>query len=359
MENVLLTQIVRDIKKRTKTANVVVKLDMAKAYDRVSWLFLTKVLRKFGFSEVLIDMVFRLRSNNWYSVLLNRQVHGFFKSSKGVKQGDPLSSTLFILAAEALSRGLITSYKKPSKLSIKYRNLFLKVRPQVRQLFIGPSVVICSLRIIEATAAALPLSNAASQQPTTLKVQQQPVSNSTKVLQLFASLCSNDSASKHNNILAQGACVARETTVIWRKSNTNSHVLQSMPVYLLSGMNPPKGVIRQMHSIFSRFFWSNSGDKKGVRWVKWETLALPKDEGGLGFRSLFEVSNAFFCKLWWNLKTKLSFQSFFMINKYCKKLHPVIAQAKMASPIWRKLVMVRELVVHQIWWQVKKGDSSF
>ncbi|WMV25650.1 hypothetical protein MTR67_019035 [Solanum verrucosum] len=51
-ENILLAQeIIRDINRRNKNINVVVKLDMAKAYDRVSWIFLTKVLRKFGFAE--------------------------------------------------------------------------------------------------------------------------------------------------------------------------------------------------------------------------------------------------------------------------------------------------------------------
>lgn len=57
-KNVLLAQkIVRDINKRARHVNVGVKLDMAKAYNRVSWIFLTKVMRKFGFGERIIDMV--------------------------------------------------------------------------------------------------------------------------------------------------------------------------------------------------------------------------------------------------------------------------------------------------------------
>lgn len=108
VENILLTQeIITDIRLRTKAGpNVVIKLDMTKAYDRLSWLFFTKVLRKMGFSERFIGMVFGIVSNNWYSVLINGQAYGFFKSSRGVKQGDPLSPTLFILAAEAITRGL-------------------------------------------------------------------------------------------------------------------------------------------------------------------------------------------------------------------------------------------------------------
>ncbi|XP_059312421.1 uncharacterized protein LOC132063737 [Lycium ferocissimum] len=114
IENVLLTQeIVTDIRKRGKLANVVIKLDMTKAYDRVSWLYLCKVMKKMGFSGNFIDLIWRLLANNWYSVLLNGHAHGFFHYTRRFRQGDPLSHTLFIIATEVLSRALNSLFDQP------------------------------------------------------------------------------------------------------------------------------------------------------------------------------------------------------------------------------------------------------
>ncbi|XP_059284744.1 uncharacterized protein LOC132038037 [Lycium ferocissimum] len=65
IESVLLTQErVTDIRKRGKPANVIIKLDIAKAYDRVSWLFFIIILHKMGFSDGFVDMIWRLIANN-------------------------------------------------------------------------------------------------------------------------------------------------------------------------------------------------------------------------------------------------------------------------------------------------------
>lgn len=58
---------------RGKQAKVVIKLDMAKAYDRISGKFLMHVLRRMGFIEHFINLIWNTISNNWYSVLVNGQ----------------------------------------------------------------------------------------------------------------------------------------------------------------------------------------------------------------------------------------------------------------------------------------------
>lgn len=103
---------IKDINKKGKPANVVIKSAMAKAYDRVSWIFLMEVLKKMGFSNDFADLIWRLVPNNYYSILINGQSHDFFHSTRGVKQGDPLSPALFILSAEVLTRALNSPFEE-------------------------------------------------------------------------------------------------------------------------------------------------------------------------------------------------------------------------------------------------------
>lgn len=79
---------------------------MAKSYDRISWNFLFATMRKFSFNEDWIDIIYRLVDNVWYSIIINGNRKGFFTSTQGLKQGDLLSPSLFIIGAEVLFRYL-------------------------------------------------------------------------------------------------------------------------------------------------------------------------------------------------------------------------------------------------------------
>lgn len=106
-ENVMLVQkIIHNISKPNIGGNIVLKLDMVKTYDRMSWNFIMAVLNRFGFSATWINNIWRLISNVWYSILINSSINGFFSTSQGLKQGDQLSSSLFVLDVEVLSRTL-------------------------------------------------------------------------------------------------------------------------------------------------------------------------------------------------------------------------------------------------------------
>ncbi|XP_070026032.1 uncharacterized mitochondrial protein AtMg00310-like [Nicotiana sylvestris] len=92
-----------------------------------------------------------------------------------------------------------------------------------------------------------------------------------------------------------------------------------MLVHILSVLDPPKNIPEHLHKLFARFFWSTKEEGRSRHWSSWQNLCLPKEQGDLGFRSLHDVSKAFFANLWWIFRTTKFLWSNFMWNKYFKK----------------------------------------
>jgi hypothetical protein len=90
-----------------KTGLCAVKLDMHKAYDRVEWDFLRKMMLRLGFHLQWVDLVITCVSYVTYSVRFNPHLTNDFIPTRGIGQGDPLSHYLFLICAEGLSSSLL------------------------------------------------------------------------------------------------------------------------------------------------------------------------------------------------------------------------------------------------------------
>uniref|UniRef100_A0A8I6WU71 Reverse transcriptase domain-containing protein n=1 Tax=Hordeum vulgare subsp. vulgare TaxID=112509 RepID=A0A8I6WU71_HORVV len=81
---------------------VLLKLDLARAFDSVSWPFLFEVLRCHGFGNRFLGWIALLLSSASTKVLLNGNPGPAIWHRRGLRQGDPVSPQLFVLAVDTL-----------------------------------------------------------------------------------------------------------------------------------------------------------------------------------------------------------------------------------------------------------------
>lgn len=79
------------------------KLDMAKAFDRVEWNFVDEVLEKLGFDPLFIFWIMKCITTASVSFNINGSCSGYVLPSRGIRQGNPLSPYLFLLVSQSLS----------------------------------------------------------------------------------------------------------------------------------------------------------------------------------------------------------------------------------------------------------------
>ncbi|XP_073037149.1 uncharacterized protein [Primulina eburnea] len=382
-DNILLAQeLTHSITLPTRGGNVILKLDMAKAYDRVQWRFLFDVLRHFGFSERVVALVSACISHCHFSVNINGSLSGFFGSTRGLRQGDPLSPLLFILGAEYLSRGLDRLYLQHP--AIRYRS---DCDILISHLAYADDVIIfasggsrgmqglvdflhhyenCSGQRVNAAKSSLILPPRCSARLRSwllritgfaegllpLKYLGVPLYRGNRTCSLFEPLL-------------QSVCRKLEgwetrTLSPGSRMTLIRSVLLSMPIYLFQVVQPPLAVMEKLERAFNAFLWGSRPLERKWHWARWSRACLPVLEGGLGFRRLKDLVECFSIKLWFRFRQGSSLWAIFLFRKYCRLDAPAGVPARASiSPIWRRLLRIRPRAEPGIRWRVGLGDISF
>ena len=71
LDGIILTQEMIHSLKQTKTLGMMIKVDLAKAYDKVSWRFLKEILLMFRFQHDWVQWISNLVSTVFFSILVN------------------------------------------------------------------------------------------------------------------------------------------------------------------------------------------------------------------------------------------------------------------------------------------------
>ncbi|BAH92418.1 Os03g0821633 [Oryza sativa Japonica Group] len=262
-----------------RTPSALLKLDTAQAFDSISWQFILEVLEHKGFGlrwRSWIAMLFRTTSSR---VLINGEPGCPILHRRGVRQGDPISPMIFILAMNVLSsifskaevEGLLQPLGIPFCVSLYADDVVAFIRPAVDEIR-------TAMQILAIFGEVLPLSIFRLK-----KEDLQPLVD--KIARRLPSWMSH------------------LMTPIGRATMVNV-VLSSIPVYLLMAINAPKWVIKGIDKICRGFLWAGKASANGgVCRVVWAQVCSPKEYGGLGIPDLERLEIALRLRWLWQQRT--------------------------------------------------------
>ena len=303
-------RLINDILEQTKLRNIpgiLLQLDFRKAFDTIEWKFIQRTIQLFNFGESIQRWISIFYVNSESAVLNNGFCTNYFRLSRGVRQGCPLSPCLFILAAELLACKIrqdkeiqgINIFGKELKLS-QFADDTTLLNSSCNSINKAIAVLenfgdISGLKLNPSKTKALWLGPWRHRQdkPFGFQWPEKPI----RVLGTFISYNEKENEKynftlklqKLKSILDIWNC--RSLTIFGRCLIAKSLGISQL-IHSLSSLDVPLEYLNAVNSAIFKFIWKNKKDK-----IKRKVMFLDYDQGGLRAPSIYALSKSL--KLAW------------------------------------------------------------
>ena len=256
---------------------------MSKAYDRVKWVYLEKLMERMSFCPRWIALVMSCVKTMTYSIMVNGEPMGTIHPKRGIRQGDPLSPFLFLLCTEGL-HALIKHLARIGDL--KGFSLCKRGSILTHLFFADDSLLFCRATYEDCNNILKLLAKYES-------LSRQKI-NKDKTTIFFSKSTSEEAKANIKNLLQLQEVKSYEKYLglpsfvdrgkkasfdyikerVWRKlqgweskllSPTNREVLiksiiQVIPTYAMSCFKLPIGLCDDIKAMIRRYWWGQKGD---------------------------------------------------------------------------------------------------
>ncbi|XP_058726375.1 uncharacterized protein LOC131597715 [Vicia villosa] len=277
------------------------KVDLEKAYDSISWKYLRLILKEIGFGDIWMNWMDACIFMSHLSFLVNGSATKDFKAQRGLRQGDPLSPFLFVLAMEGLTALVHKSVALGEFKLFKY----------------GVEDFVDILQFADGTII---LGEPSNDNLWYLKVV-------LRGFELVSGLKINFSKSNVCGVNISESFMNSAKSFLGCKKGSISFLFLGIMV----GANPRRKKTRLKN-------------KRSIHWVKWETVCKPKEKGVLGLRDVGEINKALLYKWKWRiLKEDKAIWSKLLQVRYVEPKNKILAPCEMVvcsndSMWWRDIL---------------------
>jgi hypothetical protein len=369
-------------KKMGKEGLCAVKLDMHKAYDRVEWVFLDRMLTRLGFDRGFVDLLLACVNSFKYRVRYNDQETEEFTPTRGLRQGDPLSPYLFLICAEGLSSALAHREEVRGIQGIRVcRNA-----PSVSHLlFADDSLIPLKANLTNATSLRQVLDQYCASSGQLVSEAKCSIFFSPNLeVDVKAQICQQlniMTKAISEKYLGLPAMVGLDRTdsfiyllerIIERLKGWKERflsmggkdillkaIIQAIPVFAMGIFKIPKKLCKDINDAMAGFWWGDAEEQRRMHWFAWWKMCIPKNMGGMGFRDLHSFNLAMLAKQSWRLLSRPDSLCARVIKaKYYPNTNLLYAGPKSGSSFtWQSIVAGLQTFKRGHIWRIGMGEN--